>query len=41
MRWLGGIIDSMAMTLSKLCEIVKDREAYCAAVPESQRVGYE
>ena len=27
MRWLGGIIDSMDMTLSKLQEIVKDREA--------------
>ena len=27
MRWLGGIIDSMDMTLNKLQEIVKDREA--------------
>ena len=32
MRWLGGIMDSVDMNLSRLWEIVKDRESWCAAV---------
>ena len=41
MKWLDGITDSVNMNLGELQEMVRDREAWHAAVRVSQRVGHD
>ena len=40
MRWLYGVTDAMDMSLSKLWEMEKDREARCAAIHGAAKIGH-
>ena len=40
-RWLDSITNSIDMNLSKLLDILKDREAWCTAAHGSQRTGHQ